>query len=95
MLALIGFVVVHRMIGSSCGILIVFGMGYPEEFTSDGKQIIYNTSQYQNIKSVLFGYYCLFFLHQWSIKKDYYDIVKPFSFTDTMFNEKFIKEYFD
>ena len=70
-----------------------FGMGYPEEFTSDGKQIIFNTTQYQNIKSVLCGYYCLFFLHQWALGKDYYDILKPFNF-DTRFNEKFIKEYF-
>ena len=71
-----------------------FGMGQPKEFTSAGKPILYNSSQYQNIKSVLCGYYCLYFLHQWSLKKDYYDILQPFSLTDTMFNEKFIKKYF-
>ena len=65
-----------------------FGMGYPEEFTSDGKQIIYNSSQYQDIKSVLCGYYCLYFLHQWSL------ILKPFNLRNTAFNEKFIKIYF-
>ena len=71
-----------------------FGMGQPKEFTSVGKPILYNSSQYQNIKSVLCGYYCLYFLHQWSLKKDYYDILQPFSLTDTMFNEKLIKKYF-
>ena len=72
-----------------------FGMGYPEEFKSGGKPIIYNSSQYQNIKSVLCGYYCLYFLHQWSMNKDFYDILKPFSLSNTMYNEKLIKNYFE
>ena len=66
-----------------------FGMGYPEEFASS-KQIIYNSSQYQDIKSILCGYYCLYFLHQWSLGKSFYDILKPFSAVSTAFNEKFI-----
>ena len=71
-----------------------FGMGFPQEFKSS-KPVIWNSSQFQNIKSVLCGYYCLYFLHQWAQGKDFYDILKPFSLSDTTQNEKFIKEYFD
>ena len=70
-----------------------FGMGFPQEFKSS-KPVIWNSSQLQNIKSVLCGYYCLYFLHQWAQGKDFYDILKPFSLSDTIQNEKFIKEYF-
>ena len=38
-----------------------FGMGFPQEFKSS-KPVIWNSSQFQNIKSVLCGYYCLYFL---------------------------------
>ena len=71
-----------------------FGMGFPQEFKSS-KPVIWNSSQYQNINSVLCGYYCLYFLHQWAQGKDFYDILKQFSLVDTTQNEKFIKEYFD
>ena len=71
-----------------------FGMGFPQEFKSS-KPVIWNSSQYQNINSVLCGYYCLYFLHQWAQGKDFYDILKPLSLVDTAQNEKFIKEYFD
>ena len=57
-------------------------------------EVIYNNSQYQNIKSLLCGYYCLYFLHQACVhKKSFYDILKPFFLTDTMYNvynEQFI-----
>ena len=55
-----------------------FGMGFPQEFKSS-KPVIWNSSQLQNINSVLCGYYCLYFLHQWAQGKDFYDILKPFS----------------
>ena len=71
-----------------------FGMGFPQEFKSS-KPVIWNSSQYQNINSVLCGYYCLYFLHQWAQGKDFYDILQPFSLVDTAQNEEFIKEYFD
>ena len=71
-----------------------FGMGFPQEFKSS-KPVIWNSSQYQNINSVLCGYYCLYFLHQWAQGKDFYDILQPLSLVDTAQNEKFIKEYFD
>ena len=70
-----------------------FGMGFPQEFKSS-KPVIWNSSQYQNINSVLCGYYCLYFLHQWAQGKDFYDILKPLSLVDTAQNEVFIKEYF-
>ena len=70
-----------------------FGMGFPQEFKSS-KPVIWNSSQYQNINSVLCGYYCLYFLHQWAQGKDFYDILKPLSLVDTAQNEEFIKEYF-
>ena len=70
-----------------------FGMGFPQEFKSS-KPVIWSSSQYQNINSVLCGYYCLFFLHQWAQGKDFYDILKQFSLVDTAQNEEFIKEYF-
>ena len=81
-----------------------FGMGFPQEFKSSRsrsdqgskapKPVFWNSSQYQNINSVLCGYYCLYFLHQWAQGKDFYDILKPLSLVDTAQNEKFIKEYF-
>ena len=42
-----------------------FGMHYPEEFKmraeKDGiKEIMYNNTHYQHIRSVLCGYYCLY-----------------------------------
>ena len=70
-----------------------FGMGFPQEFKST-KPVIWNSSQYQNINSVLCGYYCLYFLHQWAQGKDFYDILQPLSLVDTAQNEEFIKEYF-
>ena len=60
----------------------------------DGMQVIYNTSKYQNIKSVLCGYHCLHFLHQWSMKNDFYYILKPFSHIDTNLMKGFITNYF-
>ena len=77
-----------------------FGMPYPNEFKiraeKDGiKQILYNSTQYQHIKSVLCGYYCLYFLHQALVyDKEYLDILMPLSMTDTMHNERFISNYF-
>ena len=51
-----------------------FGIPCPEEYAKRAKkdklQIIYNTSQYQELTSVLCGYYCLFFcIEQWFSKK--------------------------
>ena len=77
-----------------------FGMPYPNEFKiraekDELKQILYNSTQYQHIKSVLCGYYCIYFLHQALVyDKEYHDILMPLSMTDTMYNERFISNYF-
>ena len=77
-----------------------FGMPYPNEFKmraekDEIKQILYNSTQYQHIKSVLCGYYCLYFLHQALVYgKEYRDILMSLSMTDTMYNERFISNYF-
>ena len=75
-----------------------FGMHYPMEYENrakqDGMKVIYNTVPYQHIKSVFCGYYCIYFLHRWSLGEDYYDILQRFSINDTNYNERFIEKYF-
>lgn len=75
-----------------------FGMHHQQEHQKrakkDGMTMTYNTIPYQNIKSVLRGYYCIYFLHRWSLGEDYYDILKRFSINDTNYNESFIENYF-
>ena len=59
---------------------VSFGMHYPKEYENrakqDGVEVIYNTVPNQHIKSVLCGYYCIYFLHRWSLEEDYYDILQ-------------------
>ena len=75
-------------------------MWYPNEFKliaeRDGiTNIIFNNSQYQDIKSVLCGYYVLYFLRERQLfNKSYSDILQPLSITNVDHNEKFIKNYF-
>ena len=76
-----------------------FGMPYPEEYAKrakkDNLQIIYNTSQYQELTSVLCGYYCLFVLHRAMVfNENYSDILKVFNENNQKYNENFIKKYF-
>lgn len=75
-----------------------FGMHYPKQYDErakkDGMKVVYNTVPYQNIKSVLYGYYCINFLHRWPLVEDYYNILKRFSINDTIKNEHFIEKYF-
>ena len=74
-----------------------FGMHYPriyeERAKKDGMKVIYNTAPYQNIFNVLCGYYWICFLHRWSLG-DNYVILKPFSLTETLHNEEYIKKFF-
>ena len=77
-----------------------FGMPYPEEYAKRAKkdklQIIYNTSQYQELTSVLCGYYCLFVLHRAVVfNEKYIDILKVFDENNQNYNEEFIKNYFN
>ena len=76
-----------------------FGMPYPEEYAKrakkDNLQIIYNTTQYQELTSVLCGYYCLFVLHRAMVfNENYINILKVFNEKNQKYNEKFIKNYF-
>lgn len=75
-----------------------FGTHYPKEYENraiqDSMKVIYNTVPYQHIKSVLWGYYCIYFLHRWSLREDYYDILQRFSINDTNYNEQIIEKYF-
>ena len=76
-----------------------FGMPYPEEYAKrakkDNLQIIYNKSQYQELTSVLCGYYCLFVLHRAMVfNEKYINILKVFNKDNQKYNEKFIKNYF-
>ena len=76
-----------------------FGMPYPEEYAKRAKkdniQIIYNTSQYQELTSVLCGYYFLFVLHRAMVfNENYSDILKVFNENNQKYNENFIKKYF-
>ena len=75
-------------------------MPYPEEYAKrakkDNLQIIYNTSQYQELTSVLCGYYCLFVLHRAMVfNENYVDILKVFNENNQKYNENFIKKYFN
>ena len=75
-----------------------FGLNAPNEVVelSDtlGVNYIYNSTQYQDVNSVLCGYWCLYFVNESRKPKAYYDILKPLSHTDTQFNERLIVEYF-
>ena len=75
-----------------------FGLNAPNEVVelSDrlGVYYIYNSTQYQDLNSVLCGYWCLYFVNESRKGKSFYEIVRPFSQTDTQFNERLIVEYF-
>ena len=76
-----------------------FGLNAPHEVVElshlMGLNYIYNSTQYQDLNSVLCGYWCLYFVNESRKPKvSYYDVLKPFSHTDTQFNERLIVEYF-
>ena len=75
-----------------------FGLNAPHEVVelTDrlGVNYLYNSTQYQDLNSVLCGYWCLYFVNESRKGKTYYDILKPFSHSDTQFNERLIVEYF-
>ena len=75
-----------------------FGMPYFQEYADRasklGFKVIYNNQQIQNIKTSTCGYFCLYFLNKMNKGTSYYDLLKPFSLTDTMKNERLIEKYF-
>ena len=75
-----------------------FGLNCPMEVVSLSNKIginyVYNSTQYQDLNSVLCGYYCLFFINERHKNETYYDIIKKFSNTDHANNERLITRYF-
>ena len=75
-----------------------FGLNAPHEVVElserMGLNYLYNSTQYQDLNSVLCGYWCLYFVNESRKGRSYYEIVRPFSHTDTQFNERLIVEYF-
>ena len=73
-------------------------MPYPEEYKarakSDNVKVVYNVNHYQNIKSLLCGYFCIYFLNEMNNGKSFLKVLKPLSTTNTICNEKFITNYF-
>ena len=97
------WVVIHVTQGETCeGVGLEyfdsFGLNAPNEVVelshSLGVNYIYNSTQYQDLNSVLCGYWCLYFVNESRKGRSYYDILRPFSHTDTQFNERLIVEYF-
>ena len=70
----------------------------PEEFKelchNLGKRYIYNSSKYQHIKSLLCGYFCLYYIKESENGKSCYEILFPFSKKDSKINELLIIKYF-
>ena len=60
----------------------------------DNVKVIPNIYHYQNIKSLLCGYFCIYFLNEMNRGKSFLEVLKPLFITDTIYNEKFIINYF-
>ena len=61
---------------------------------TSGKKVLYSTTQIQHIKSVLCGYYCIYFAKELSKGANLYDLLYSFSFDHTV-NEQIISKYFN
>lgn len=74
-----------------------FGLDCPEEIilVSDKLNVdyIYNSTQFEELMSVLCDYHCLYYINESNKKKSFYDM-KVFSHNGTLFNETFIMKYF-
>ena len=75
-----------------------FGLNCPEKIiclsTILGVNYLYNSTQYQDVLSVLCGYYCIYWINELNKGKTYYNTVKVFDSIDTKFNEQLIRGYF-
>ena len=64
-------------------------MPYPEEYKArakrDNVKVIYNTNHYQHIKSLLCGYFCIYFLNGMNKDKSFLEVLKSLSLTDTIY----------
>ena len=56
--------------------------------------LLHQNNKIQNIMTTTCGYFCLYFLNEKNKGNSYYDLLKVFDINDTMYNEKFIEQYF-
>ena len=61
---------------------------------SSGKPIAYNTSQYQPIKSILCGWYCVLYIRERAKGVSQYDVLAKLDINNPEKNDQFIKNYF-
>lgn len=75
-----------------------FGLNAPMEVVELSEALkvnyLFNSTQYQDLNSVLCGYWCLYFVNESQKGRSYFELLKPLSHTDTRFNERMIVEYF-
>lgn len=75
-----------------------FGVLPPQEIVkylkSSGKSLLYNSSQYQPIESVLCGWYCCHVLIEMHNGSKFYDVLSKFDMNDPNENDKMMKNYF-
>ena len=75
-----------------------FGLDAPNEVIELSNRLgldyIYSSTQYQDLNSVLCGYWCLYFVNESRKGWSYWEIVRPFSHRSQIFNERLIVDYF-
>ena len=71
-----------------------FGLPPPQEIINLHHKWYYNNSQFQDKRSVLCGYYCLYFLNEMSKGISFEDFLKTLSSNNQIQNEIFISKYF-
>ena len=71
-----------------------FGLNCPEEIIRVSNRLnlnyVYNSTPYQDLLSVLCGYYCLHYMNECSRKKTHHNIIKVFFHTDYAYKVKLI-----
>ena len=74
-----------------------FGMQPPQELINlcytFNKLYKYESNQFQDLSSVLCGYYCLYFLKEFD-RNNYFEVVKKFACNNYKKNESYIRNYF-
>jgi len=75
-----------------------YGLTAPDQLEkylrTSGKKIKSNTSEIQNVRSIMCGYYCIYVLRELMNGRKFYDIIYEFSSTPTKENENKIKNIF-
>ena len=75
-----------------------FGMlPFQETFKPYKKEnltLLCQNNQIQNIMTITCGYFCLYFLNEMNEGNSYYDLLKVFDIHNTIYNKKFIEQYF-